>query len=182
MTGMIRLEHTITKDFSTRSTTGEVTDADSVPTCNVYEDTTTSPILTPTCTKRGSNTGDYYFQIPVTTANGFEIGKSYNIRIVAIVGGMTDAAMVDSFFVDTPARPTGLVVADGGNSVTQFKSDRTETTNDYWKDVLILFGTGNLAGQIKKVTGYIGSSKIFTFTSGYTGTPATSDVFEIINI
>ena len=40
------------------------------------------------------------------------------------------------------------------------------TTNDYWKDVLILFGTGNLAGQIKKVTGYIGSSKIFTFTPG----------------
>lgn len=182
MTGMIRLDQTFTKDFTLRSPTGLLSDADSTPTCNIYEDTSTSALLSPTCIKRGSNTGNYYFQVATTTANGFEIGKSYNIRVVAIVGGVTDAAIIDSFIIDTPARPSGLVVSDAGNSATQFKSDRSETTADHWKDVLILFVTGNLAGQVKKCTAYNGGTKIITFTSGYTGIPANGDVFEIINI
>jgi hypothetical protein len=182
MTGMIRLGQTFTKDFTLRSPTGLLSDADSTPTCAVYEDTTTTAILSPTCTKRGTNTGNYYFQVAVTTANGFEIGKSYNIRILATVGGVQDAAIVDTFVIDTPIRPSGLVVSDAGNSATQFKTDLVDTTTDCWKDGLVLFATGALAGQVKKCTAYAGGTKIISFTNGYTGTPSNGDVFEIINI
>lgn len=179
----MRLEDTIYKDFTTHNpNTGSVSDADSTPTCAVYEDSTDTAILSPTVVKRTSLTGNYRVPIAMTSANGFEVGRSYNVIVTATVNGVIAKDCIDSFIIDTPRRPTGLVVTDAGNSATQFKSDRSEATTDHWKDVLILFATGTLAGQIKKVTGYNGTTKIFTFTNGYTGTPSNGDVFEIINI
>ena len=81
----------------------------------------------------------------------------------------------------THGSPSGVVVADAGNSSTVFKTDRTEATDDYWKDALVLFTSGSLSGQVKKVTVYTGSSKVVT-TGAFTGTPAASDRFILINI
>lgn len=80
-----------------------------------------------------------------------------------------------------PALPTGTVVADGGNSATTFVTSRTEATTDYWKDALVLLTSGVLAGQVKKATGYDGSTKALSFTSGFTGTPANGVTFALIN-
>ena len=84
--------------------------------------------------------------------------------------------------LDTSDRVIGTVVTDGGNSATQFKSDRTEATSNHWNDCLCKFLTGALAEQVKKITGYNGSTKILSFTNGFTGTPAVGDIYEIINI
>lgn len=71
----------------------------------------------------------------------------------------------------------------GTLTTSTFTSDRTEATNDYWKDCLVVFLTGSLAGQVKKIGGYTGSSKLFTLASGlvFTAAPANGDIFEIIN-
>jgi hypothetical protein len=71
--------------------TGAATDADSVPSYRVYEDETTSPLLTGTMALiDGSNTAGFYSeQITVSTGNGFEQGKSYAVYISATVGGVT---------------------------------------------------------------------------------------------
>jgi hypothetical protein len=75
------------------------------------------------------------------------------------------------------------VVTDAGNSQTQFKSNRTETDNDYWKDCLVTFQTGAVINQVKKCTGYNGTTKIFTFASpGFTATPAAADVALIADL
>jgi phosphoglucomutase len=54
--------------------------------------------------------------------------------------------------------------------------------NDYWKDALLLFVAGNLAGQVKKITAYNGTTKVVTVSGGFTGTPAAGDAFVLVVI
>ena len=97
-----KLTETITVDFITSSpTTGAAIDADSLPTCEVFEDTTDVAILAPTVTKRSAKTGNYRVAVAVTTANGFEAGKSYNVIVAATVGTVAAKAVVQTFQVRT---------------------------------------------------------------------------------
>jgi hypothetical protein len=96
------LEETIYVDFITSSpTTGAATDADSLPTCDVFEDSTDTAILTPTVTKRTGKTGNYRVPIVCTAANGFEATKSYNIVVAATCGGVAAKAVVQTFQMRT---------------------------------------------------------------------------------
>jgi len=71
--------------------TGELTDADAAPVYRVYEDETAVAILTGNMAilDNANTTGFYSEQIACTTANGFELNKSYNIYIAATVDGDT---------------------------------------------------------------------------------------------
>jgi len=73
--------------------TGAAVDGDSAPTYRVYEDETGTAILTGTMAllDDANTTGQYSEQITLSAANGFEVGKSYTIRIAGIVGGVTGA-------------------------------------------------------------------------------------------
>lgn len=82
----------------------------------------------------------------------------------------------------TDGSNAGTVQTDGGNTSQTFKTDRTEATNDFWKDTLLLFTTGALAGQVKKVSAYNGTSKFVTLQSAFTGTPSNGDRFILINL
>lgn len=68
--------------------TGAATDADAVPSYRIYEDETTTAILTGSMAKLDdTNTlGFYSERVQLTAANGFEAGKSYTIYITATVG------------------------------------------------------------------------------------------------
>lgn len=91
----------------------------------------------------------------------------------------TRAGYLDS--LNAPALPNGEVVSDGGNSATSFVTDRTESTDDYWKDALLLLTSGVLTGQVKKVTAYNGTTKAVTVENGFTGTPAAGVTFLLVN-
>lgn len=78
------------------------------------------------------------------------------------------------------SNPTGAVVSDSGNSASSFKTNLTETTNDYWKDCYLKFTSGSLINQVKKITGYNGTTKFVT-CDAFTGTPSAGATFEIIN-
>lgn len=71
--------------------TGAASDADSAPTYRVYEEETATPILTGTMALLDSTntTGFYSEAITLSAANGFEVGKSYNIYIEAAVSSVT---------------------------------------------------------------------------------------------
>ena len=73
--------------------TQESADADSAPTYRVYEAETSTPILTGTMAllDDANTVGQYSEEITLSAANGFELGKSYNIRISATVDGVTGA-------------------------------------------------------------------------------------------
>lgn len=81
--------------------TGVATDADSSPAYRVYENDTTTPILTGTMSLLDSaNTaGLYMASITLSAANGFEVGKCYTIYVSATVGGIT-STMAHTFQVE----------------------------------------------------------------------------------
>ena len=175
----VNLGTTITLDFVTSApTTGAATSASS-NTVNVFEDANDTAILTPTATERSAQTGDYRVQVACTTANGFEVGKSYNVVVTATVGGVAAKAVISRFVIIPPVY-YGAVVADGGNTATAFKTDRAEATNDHWNDALIVFVTGSLAGQVKKITGFNSTTDFVTVSPAFTAAPSASDGFMLI--
>lgn len=75
---------------TSRFDTGNGTDADSAPTYRVYEEETTTPILTGTMALLDStNTAGFYSeQIALSAANGFEQAKCYAIYIAGTVNSV----------------------------------------------------------------------------------------------
>jgi len=86
----VTLADTLTFTVLTKNATGELTDADAVPTYRVYEAETATAILTGSMATLDTDntTGLYAESIACTTANGFEAGKSYTIYIAYAVSGM----------------------------------------------------------------------------------------------
>jgi len=82
----------------------------------------------------------------------------------------------------TNGHPTGVVVADGANTATTFETDRAETDDDYWKDALLLFTSGSLVDQVKKVSNYDGTTKFVTLSAAFTAAPSAGDRFVFINL
>ena len=127
-----------------------------------------------------------------TTNNPTEIGTTGRYKVDLTAAEMDadsvhlivqNASMDDvDVIMLTGAQPTGSVVTDGSNSASSFKTDLTETTDSYWVDALILFTSGNLAGQVKKVTAYDGTTKFISVGSSFTGTPSSGDRFLLVNI
>jgi hypothetical protein len=72
-------------------------------------------------------------------------------------------------------------VASGTPSATAFPTDLSETADDHWVDAFLVFTTGDLAGQVKRITGYDGTGKVITVAGGFTGTPAEGDTFALVN-
>lgn len=80
--------------------------------------------------------------------------------------------------------PTFTIVADGSNSSTTFKTDRTETTDNHWSfPQFVTFLTGDLAGQTRPlaVAGYNGSTKFLTVSAAFSAEPAEGDIGLVIN-
>ncbi len=75
---------------------------------------------------------------------------------------------------------TGAVATDAGNSATSFKTNLTQTATDHWKNSFIRITSGSLLGQVRRVTGYNGTTKVIT-CDAFTGTPADGVTFDLIN-
>lgn len=87
------------------------------------------------------------------------------------------------FFAEykTTGETTGAVVADGSNSTTSFETDLTSAVTDIHKDSLITFTSGALAGEVKRVAGYNGSTKFVTVNAALTAVPSNGDLFRLLN-
>lgn len=101
--------------------------------------------------------------------------------VVSFICTGCDPVHIEFVLLPQPPYATGTVVTDGGNSASSFKTSRTEATNDYWMDALLLITSGALVGQIKKVTAYDGTTKVITVDTGFTGTPADDVTFLLVN-
>jgi hypothetical protein len=76
---------------------------------------------------------------------------------------------------------SAAVATDGGNSATTIKTTLSQTSDGFWIDAWLLITSGSLAGEVKLVTGYNGTSKVVTVAGGFTGTPADGVTFVLIN-
>lgn len=75
--------------ITSNPSTGAATDADSAPTFEVFEEATDTAIVSGTTTKRTGKTGNYRGTFTLSIANGFEVGKWYNVTTSGTVGGVT---------------------------------------------------------------------------------------------
>ena len=71
-------------------------------------------------------------------------------------------------------------VNDSSATTTTFISNLTETTDGFYHDKVIVFISGDLAGQARHIETYTGSTKSITVSQGFTSAPADGDEFLIL--
>ena len=148
------------------------------PTVSIWKVSDATAVVTSAAMTQIGTTSIYKYNFSTFT---------YGVPYVYLITGDSGVAPNERFqwgsvMQEVPDRTVGTVQADGGNSSTQFKTDRSETTVDFWKDALcLLFINGATVPEVKKVTAYDGSTKILTFTNGYTGTPSNGDTYALIS-
>lgn len=94
-----KLNETIYVDFLTHDpSTGKITNATTISGF-VFEDNNDTPMYTPNIALRTGTTGNYRAELILTSANGFEINKSYNTIVQVLVGGIDAKANIASFYI-----------------------------------------------------------------------------------
>lgn len=158
--------------ITTRFDTGAATDADSVPTYRVYEDETSTAILTGSMALLdSSNTAGFYSeQITLSAANGFEKGKCYTIYIQATINSVigathhtfqmeaeVDANRVNWANVDGPTTTVNL----SGTSVKTATDVEADTQDIQNRIPAALDANGYIKADVRDFNGTAG-----TFASG----------------
>lgn len=100
----IPLDEVLHWDECTSNADGDAADADSTPTFLVFEEANDTPIISSTYTSR-SLTGQYRATMTCSAANGFEVGKFYNVISGATVDGISGKKVSKSFRI-VPAEAT----------------------------------------------------------------------------
>lgn len=120
----------------------------------------------------------------VATLGTFNVSVQYTVPVQAQVftptgGGST---LQPPLYVDgvTYDRPTGTVVADGGNSSLSFMVSFVDEPQGDFKDALLLFVSGALKHQTKKVASYNPTTNIVEMTAVFSATPSPTDKFVLI--
>ena len=78
---------------------------------------------------------------------------------------------------------SGLIVTSGSNTSSTFKTNLTGVNDAYGNGNgggVLLFTGGALAGQSKRVTGFVNSTAFITVESAFTATPSVSDPFTVV--
>ena len=71
-------------------------------------------------------------------------------------------------------------VNDSSATTTTFVSNLTETTDGFYHDKVIVFISGDLAGQARHIETYTGSTKSITVSTAFTSAPSNADEFLIL--
>lgn len=172
--GSWKIDDVVTFSVNTHSpTTGGEIDADAVPAYRVYEDETGTPIVTGNMALLDdTNTvGHYSEQITLSAANGFEKGKSYNIRIRGVVGGIAGVA-TRTLQIEAEVDANRINWANIDNSTTA--QNLSATNIDVDQVVASVSGAvgsvtgnvgGNVVGSVASVTGNVGGNVVGTVAS-----------------
>lgn len=149
----IRLGDTHTVRWTTADpTTGAAANA-SAQTVNVFEESTDTPIVTPTPTN--VSTGHYRADLVCTAGNGFEAGKVYSVEVEATIGGVACKGVVGWFKVSTRAMDDLAYPATTGRSLA------VESDGMVYADLREWLGTAPLALSSQRVQTLVGA-----FTAG----------------
>lgn len=97
--------------FTFHPTTNVLTNADSIPTCSIYEDNNDTPMSTANMTLRTGQTGHYRFSFQATAANGYELGKWYNVVCQAQVAGLVNKYDLAHFMILATPDTVGYLVS-----------------------------------------------------------------------
>lgn len=71
-------------------------------------------------------------------------------------------------------------VNDAGASNTQFISTLASASDDFYNDGVLVFTSGANAGQVRRITGYVGATKQVTLSPALGSAPANGDTFSVL--
>jgi len=144
----------------------------------LIKNTVAPALITPTITQLDATNAKGWFRLDLSAAN---IDTPPNIGLVITnTGGTKTMLRRDLWF--SVGQAYFFTATTGTLTTSTCLTDRAETTADYWKDSLVLWRTGNLTGQVKKVGAY-SAGKVITLASGqvWTAAPANGDIGQLIN-
>lgn len=75
---------------------------------------------------------------------------------------------------------TQSTVNDASASTTAFITSLTNSTDDFYKNAVLTFTSGDLDGQSRRVSDYNGSTKTITLDPALTSAPVNGDAFTIV--
>lgn len=158
---------------TTRFDTGVATDADAVAPYRVYEEETTTPILTGNMALLDSaNTAGFYSeQITLSAANGFEVGKCYCVHIGGTVNSVVGATTREFVIRAAYATPTNITAGTittvtnltnaptNGDLTATMKTSVTTAATAATPVAASVTGNvgGNVTGSVGSVVGAVGS-------------------------
>ena len=93
-----------------------------------------------------------------------------------INGGRLDL-LIDR--IKTATEIKQAAVNDATATTTKFTTNLTETSNDFWNRMAVLFTSGNNIGQMRRIKDYKGSTKEITVQTPLDVAPANNDTFII---
>jgi archaellum component FlaC len=74
---------------------------------------------------------------------------------------------------------TQSTVNDASPSSTRFATNLTNTTDDFYKNAVITFTSGDLNGQVRRISAYSGAAKTITADPAFAKAPSNGDSFTI---
>jgi hypothetical protein len=131
---------------------------------------------------------------PAAVGSLMDLVNAPNATAIAAIQGTMGTAVTgiktqtDKLLFDASNRvksvqqfPVAAVVSSVVNVPTSFLTNLTEAVEGYWVGAWWKFTSGTLINQVRKITGYNGSTKVVSVASAFTGTPAGADTACLIN-
>lgn len=93
-----------------------------------------------------------------------------------------DSTAADRLEAVLDATPGGAVVDDNDPdpTATAFETNLSEATNDHYNGAFVVFASGALLGQSRRIMDYDGTSKVLSVAVAFTEAPAAGDTFVIL--
>ena len=116
-----------------------------------------------------------------TPANTLTVDASHQaLADVSAISG--DSTAADRLEAILDAMPGGAVVDDNDPdpTATAFETNLSEATNDHYNGAFVVFTSGALLGQSRKISDYDGTSKVLTVAAAFTEVPTAGDTFLIL--
>jgi hypothetical protein len=133
-------------------TTGGATDADSVPTWAVYEDSTATPVTTGSYSTLNSQAGFYTAAMTLAAAIGYEKGKTYSIRyqatVASIVGADVDMFQIEAEVDANSVSGTVATVTNVTNAVTVGATSHAAIADSVWAETAANYSTAGSMGFV----------------------------------
>lgn len=145
-------------DCVTNPTTANVSDADSPPTFDVFDQANDTPIVaSQSMTKRTSYIGDYRGTFNITASSpAFTPGHMYNVIMIATVAGVTSKKKSLTFRVGLAENTAGSPIVDAGASVLNFVVEGSVTVVQMLRGFASVFlglcsGMGTATGTFRDI-------------------------------
>lgn len=101
-------------------------------------------------------------------------------------GGITAASIADgaidraTFAADTGLQTVRSNTAQAGAAGTITLDASASATNDFYNDAIVYLTGGTGAGQVRLISGYVGSTKVATITPNWATNPDNTSTFAVI--